>query len=199
MNDQAHELDDLMENMVATYVARNRAAGILKAMLDETGVGFSPVIDHVTIRTLDIDRGAEPFVKLGYTYDETLEYDDWYAKVYRKVGYPALFVDQAYPDARGKTSIIPGWVNTFGDKVFHHVAVRVENIEQAVARLKQKGVVFAGNIVGAPGGPLRQIFSAPETVDGQPFSVLELAERHRGYQGFLPPQADSLMKSSAPR
>ncbi len=197
--DQAHELDILMEKMVATYVARNRAAGILKEMLDETGVGFSPVIDHVTIRTLDIDRGAEPFVKLGYVYDETLQYDDWYAKVYRKVGYPALFVDQAYPDARGKTSIIPGWVNTFGDKVFHHVAVRVENIEEAVARLKQKGVVFAGTIVGAPGGSLRQIFSAPETVDGQPFSVLELAERHRGYQGFLPPQADTLMKSSTGR
>jgi catechol 2,3-dioxygenase-like lactoylglutathione lyase family enzyme len=197
--DQAHELDDLMGKMVATYVARNRAAGILKEMLDETGVGFSPVIDHVTIRTLDIDRGAEPFVKLGYVYDETLQYDDWYAKVYRKVGYPALFVDQAYPDARGKTSIIPGWVNTFGDKVFHHVAVRVEHIEEAIARLKQKGVVFAGNIVGAPGGSLRQIFSAPETVDGQPFSVLELAERHRGYQGFLPPQADTLMKSSTGR
>ena len=197
--DQTHELDDLMATMVATYVSRNRAAGVLKKMLDETGVGFSPVIDHVTIRTLDIDRGAEPFVKLGYVYDETLQYDDWYAKVYRKVGYPALFVDQAYPDARGKTSIIPGWVKKFGDKVFHHVAVRVEDIEQAVARLQQKGVVFAGNIVGAPGGPLRQIFSAPESVDGQPFSVLELAERHRGYQGFLPPQADSLMKSSTGR
>jgi hypothetical protein len=36
-------------------------------------------------------------------------------------------------------------------------------------------------------------------VDGQPFTVLELAERHRGYLGFLPPQADSLMKSTAPR
>ncbi len=194
--DQAHELDDLMEKMVATYVARNRAAGVLKVMLDETGIGFSPVIDHVTIRTLDIDRGAEPFVKLGYAYDETLQYDDWYAKVYRKVGYPALFVDQAYPDARGQTSIIPDWVKKFGDKVFHHVAVRVEDIEQAVARLQQKGVVFAGKIVGVSGGQLRQIFSAPETIDGQPFSVLELAERHRGYQGFLPPQADSLMKSS---
>jgi len=197
--DQAKALDDLMESMVTDYIQHNRAAGILKTMLDETGVGFSPVIDHVTIRTHDIDRGAEPFVKLGYVYDETLQYDDWYAKVYRKVGYPALFVDQAYPDERGKTSIIPGWVNTFGDKVFHHVAVPVEDIEQAVARLQQKDVVFAGNIVGAAGGHLRQIFSSPEMIDGQPFSVLELAERHRGYQGFLPPQADSLMKSSTGR
>jgi len=197
--DQAQALDDLLNRMVADYVEHNRAAGVLKAMLDESGVGFSPVMDHVTIRTLDIDRGAEPFVTLGYAYDETLQYDDWYAKVYRKAGYPALFVDQAYPDERGKTSIIPGWVNKFGDQVFHHVAVRVEDIEHAVARLQEKGVVFSGKIVGASGGSLRQIFSAPETIDGQPFSVLELAERHRGYQGFLPPQADSLMKSSIGR
>ena len=197
--DRAKALDDLLDRMVAEYIEHNRAAGVLKAMLDESGVGFSPVMDHVTIRTLDIDRGAEPFVRLGYAYDETLQYDDWYAKVYRKVGYPALFVDQAYPDERGKTSIIPGWVNKFGDQVFHHVAARVEDINHAVARLKQKGVVFAGNIVGAPGDHLRQIFSSPEMVDGQPFSVLELAERHRGYLGFLPPQADSLMKSSTGR
>jgi catechol 2,3-dioxygenase-like lactoylglutathione lyase family enzyme len=197
--DQAQALDDLLNRMVADYVEHNRAAGVLKAMLDESGVGFSPVMDHVTIRTLDIDRGAEPFVTLGYAYDETLQYDDWYAKVYRRVGYPALFVDQAYPDERGKTSIIPGWVNKFGDQVFHHVAVRVEDIEHAVARLQDKGVVFSGKIVGVSGGSLRQIFSAPETIDGQPFSVLELAERHRGYQGFLPPQADSLMKSSIGR
>lgn len=194
--DQAQKLDDLMEQMVADYVAHNQAAGVLKVMLDETGVGFWPVIDHVTIRTHDIDRGAEPFVALGYVYDETLQYDDWYAKVYRKPGYPSLFVDQAYPDERGKTSIIPSWVNKFGDKVFHHVAVRVEDIDRAVTRLKQRGVVFAGNIVGERGGHLRQIFSSPEMVDGQPFTVLELAERHRGYLGFLPPQADSLMKSS---
>ena len=199
MKDQAAVLDELIERMVADYVSRNRAAGLLKTMLDEAGVGLFPVIDHVTIRTLDIEQGALPFVSLGYAYDETLTYDDWYAKVYRKPGYPALFVDQAYPDDRGRSSIIPGWVQKFGDKVFHHIAVRVEDIEHAVARLKQKGVVFAGTIVGDPGDRLRQVFSAPETVGGHPFTVLELAERHRGYLGFLPPQADSLMKSTAPR
>jgi hypothetical protein len=29
--------------------------------------------------------------------------------------------------------------------------------------------------------------------------VLELTERHRGYLGFMPPQADSLMKSTVKR
>ncbi len=196
--DTNRELDGLLERMVTEYVARNRAAKILKGLLDEAGVGFFPVVDHVTLRTLDIDRRAEQFVVLGYAFAETLEYDDWYAKVYRKSGYPALFVDQAYGGDRGKSSIIPGWVNIFGDQVFHHVAVRVEDIDKAVERLKKNGVIFAGNIVGAAGGQLRQIFSSPEMVDGQPFTVLELAERHRGYQGFLPPQADSLMKSTAP-
>ena len=194
--DQSAELDALIAKMIDDYVLRNRAANMLRDSLDQAGVGFSPVADHLTLRTMDIDRRAEEFTKLGYGYSETIEYQDWYAKVYRKVGYPALFVDQAYVDERGRTSIIPGWVNTFGDQVFHHVAVRVEDIEQAIDRLKTQGVVFTGEIVGARGGQLRQIFTAPEMVEGQPFSVLELTERHRGYQGFSPPQADSLMKST---
>lgn len=197
--DQNRELDGLMARMVEEFVRHNQTGKTLQAMLDEAGVGLTPVIDHVTLRTLDIDRRAEPFIALGYAYDETLEYEDWYAKVYRKSGYPALFVDQAYAGDRGRTSIIPGWVQKFGDQVFHHIAVRVEDIERAVQQLKKKGIVFAGTIVGAQGGSLRQIFSSPEMVDGHPFSVLELAERHQGYQGFLPPQADSLMKSTAPR
>ena len=197
--DHAVELDGLIERMIATYVAGNRAAKVLRASLDEAGVGFYPVADHLTLRTLDIDRRAEEFTRLGYGYSETIEYEDWYAKVYRKVGYPALFVDQAYSDDRGRTSIIPAWVHKFGDQVFHHVAVRVEDIELAMERLKAKGVGFTGQIVGASGGQLRQIFTVPEMVDGQPFSVLELAERHRGYQGFSPPQADSLMRSTVGR
>jgi catechol 2,3-dioxygenase-like lactoylglutathione lyase family enzyme len=194
--DQGAELDALISRMIDAYVSRNHAARVLRDLLEDAGVGFYPVADHLTLRTLDIDRRAEEYTKLGYVSSETLQYDDWYAKVYRRVGYPALFVDQAYPDERGRTSIIPGWVKKFGDQVYHHVAVRVDDIEKAIDRLKAKGVVFAGQIVGARGGPLRQIFTAPEMIDGQPFSVLELAERHRGYQGFSPPQADSLMKST---
>ena len=192
-------LDALLERMVANYVEHNAAARVLKGLLDQAGIGLYPVIDHVTLRTLDIDRRAGEYVALGYVYSETLEYNDWFAKVYRKVGYPALFVDQGYAGERGQTSIIPGWVRQFGDGTFHHVAVRVEQIERAIATLSAKGVVFAGSIVGEAGGPLRQIFSQPDSVDGRPFTVLELAERHQGYQGFSPPQADSLMQSTATR
>jgi catechol 2,3-dioxygenase-like lactoylglutathione lyase family enzyme len=190
------ELDALIVRLLSDYLARNTAARILNEGLRQAGVGFWPVADHLTIRTLDIDRRAEEYLHLGYVLSDTLHYEDWFAKVYRTPGYPALFIDQAYGDSRGAGSIIPRWVAKFGDQTFHHVAVRVDDIEWAIAKLKAQGVVFAGQIVGARGEALRQIFTAPEIVDGEPFSVLELTERHAGFQGFSPPQADRLMKST---
>lgn len=190
------ELDELLAWYIADFVARNRAAALLKDRLHTVGVGFYPLADHLTFRTHNINRRAEEFCKLGYRYSETIEYQDWFAKVYRRPGYPPLFIDQAYPDERGRTSVIPGWVVQFGDRALHHVAVRVEDIELAIQQFQAAGVRFAGEIVGSRGEVLRQIFTIPEQVNGAAFSVLELTERHRGYLGFSPPQADSLMHST---
>ena len=189
-------LDQLLTRYIDDFTRRNTAAGVLKRQLNDVGVGFWPLADHLTFRTQDIDRRADEFLRLGYQLAETLHYEDWFAKVYRKPGYPPLFIDQAFTDARGKTSIIPGWVAQFGDQTLHHIAVRVEDIEHAMKRLQQAGVQFAGSIVGHRGGPLRQIFTVPEQVHGAAFSVVELTERHQGYLGFSPPQADGLMKST---
>ena len=189
-------LEELVNGLVEDYVSRNHAARVMEEALNDAGVGLYPVLDHITVRTLTIDQRAEQFVRLGYVYSETLHYQDWWAKVYRAPGYPALFVDQAYDDERGKTSIIPGWVKTFGDQTLHHVAVRVDDIEASIQKFTSRGVRFTGEIVGERGGDLRQIFSVPEQVNGEPFSVLELTERHHGYQGFSPPQANSLMQST---
>ena len=189
-------LERAIDFYVQDYVAQNRAAQIAKAVLDAAGIGLKPVVDHITIRTGNIDRRVREFVRLGYVYSETLEYRDWYAKVYRTPGFPALFVDQAYDDERGKTSIIPDWVNAFGDQTLHHIALLAEDIETAMGRLQRHGVTFAGSVLGEKGEVLRQIFSVPEQVRGIPFSVLELIERHAGYQGFSPPQADALMQST---
>jgi hypothetical protein len=190
------QLDSLVNRYIADFVARNHAARTLKQHLDDVGVGFIPLADHLTFRTDSIDRRVEEFLGLGYAFSDTLEYDDWFAKIYRKPGYPALFIDQAYPDVRGRTSIIPGWVAQFGDRTLHHIAVRVEDIDLAIARLQQQSIRFAGSIIGERGSPLRQIFTVPEQVDGAAFSVVELTERHEGYLGFSPPQADGLMKST---
>lgn len=189
-------LEATVRRLVDDYVSRNRAARVFRDALDEIGVGLFPVLDHITVRTLDIDGRAMEFLRMGYTYSETLHYEDWWAKVFRAPGYPALFVDQAYGDQRGRTSIIPRWVAKFGDQGLHHVAVRVDDIEVCLAKLQTRGIRFAGAIVGPPGGDLRQIFTVPEEVDGEPYSVLELTERHHGFQGFSPPQAHSLMRST---
>jgi len=193
----ARELDVLLAGYVTDFIARNRAAQVLKRGLDDVGIGFFPIADHLTFRTNDIDRRAEEFTRLGYAFAETLNYNDWFAKVYRKPGYPPLFIDQAYDDGRGKTSIIPRWVGKFGDRTLHHIAVKVEDIDRAMAQLQRADVRFAGTVVGERGAPLRQVFTAPEEVDGEAFSVVELTERHEGFLGFSPPQADGLMRSTA--
>ena len=196
---QGTELEQVITRYVQEYAAKNHAAAIVRDAMEEIGVGLFPILDHITLRTMSIDRRAEEFLELGYAHSETLEYDDWWAKVYRAPGCPALFVDQAYDDERGKTSIIPGWVGQFGDRTLHHIAVRVADIETGIQRLTARGVTFAGQVVGERGADLRQIFTVPEHVDGHAFSVLELAERHRGFQGFSPPHANSLMQSTVGR
>lgn len=192
-------LETLLRNYVDDFVRQNRAAGIVAQGVEAVGIGFWPVVDHITFRTFDVEKRAKEFLKFGYRYDEELgilEYNNWFAKVYRKAGYPALFLDQAFGGARGQGSLIPEWVKAFGDKTIHHCAVRVEDIEASVRALKKKGVKFAGAIVGGRASDLRQIFTEPEMKKGKPFSVVELTERHSGYAGFSPPQANRLMEST---
>ena len=192
-------LERLLHGYIDDFVIHNRAAKVICDGMRVIGVGFRPIIDHLTFRTLDVEARAKEFLQLGYAYDDTLgviEYENWWAKVYRKFGYPTLFIDQAYEGARGKGSLIPDWVKNFGDKTLHHIAVKVDDIEKSIFYLEKQGVPFAGNIVGDRGTDLRQIFTQPEMRRGKAFSVVELTERHRGYIGFLPPQADGLMEST---
>ncbi|MBI2066945.1 MAG: hypothetical protein HYW02_05955 [Deltaproteobacteria bacterium] len=192
-------VDRAIQDYINRFVRENRAAQVFAESLELSGVGLYPLVDHITVRTFDVDKRAKEFLALGFEYDReigVLEYDNWWAKVYRKPGYPAIFVDQAYSGKRGEGCVIPPWVEKFGDKTLHHIAVRVNDIEKAISFLKAKQVDCVGEIVGARGSYLRQIFTKSEVRDGKPFSVLELTERHEGYLGFLPPQADGLMKSS---
>ncbi len=192
-------LAKLIQHYTDDFIAHNAAAKTVADGLHVIGIGFRPIIDHMTFRTLDVEERAKEFLQHGYVYDEKLgviEYENWWAKVYRKLGHPALFIDQAFDGERGKESLIPDWVKTFGDKVLHHIAIQVDDINHAIYALEKQGVVFAGKVVGERGTDLRQIFTAPEMKKGKAFSVLELTERHHGYCGFLPPQADGLMEST---
>jgi len=191
--------DDFFSSYIEKFLKENGAARHLAESLKKCGVGLMPLVDHCTIRTQDVDRRAEDVVKLGFTQDSglgVLEFDKWWAKVYRKPGYPTLFIDQAFSGERGQDSLIPGWVKAHGDQCFHHIAILVEEIESAIAAMKSDGIEFTGDIVGQRGTDLRQIFTKPELRNGEVYTVLELIERHNGYMGFLPPQADGLMEST---
>ena len=192
-------LDQLMRDYLSRFLADNRAAADFAGQLTRCGAGWMPLVDHCTIRTLDVDARSQQFTDLGFRYDEKigiLEFDHWWAKVFRKPGYPALFIDQAYDGERGRASLIPKWVNAHGDQCFHHIAIRVEDIDAAIEAIAQRGFKAAGQVVGAPGTDLRQVFTEPEMKNGEIYTVLELIERHHGYEGFLPPQADGLMEST---
>jgi len=188
--------DAMVQVLLDAFWADNAAARVWGEECEQYGTPL--VIDHITLRCMNIDRRAAPFLSRGYVdADERIEYPEqgWWAKVYRRPGYPALFVDQAYDDARGEKSLIPDWVRRFGEAALHHTAIRVPDIDAAVASLVKRGVGFSGEVVGRRGSRLRQIFTLAEVRDGAAFSVLELTERN-GYDGFHPDAADSLMQSS---
>lgn len=188
--------DPVVDQLIDAFFRENEAGQAYLHLCIEREA--PPIIDHITIRCLEIDRMAVPFLEKGYLYqDEIVEYPDqgWWAKVYRKEGFPALFIDQAYSDARGQKSIIPQWVQRFGEERLHHVAVLVRDIDREVGLMRKVGIEFAGEVAGEQGTRLRQIFTAAEVRDGSPFTVLELTERN-GYSGFYPEQANRLMESS---
>lgn len=188
--------DPAVSALITRYFHENEAARTALDLADRAGRRL--VIDHMAIRCHRVDERAGEFAALGYRYrDELVEYPDqgWWAKVYRKAGSPAIFIDQAYEGDRGRHSLLRPWVDRFGDRVLHHIAVLVPDIEAAKAEMERAGVQFSGDIVGPRGTRLRQIFTAAEVRDGEAFSVLELAQRN-GYDGFVPEQADGLMQSS---
>ena len=193
------DVEAILRRYVDDFINQNHAAQVIAQGLKLIGIGFWPIIDHITFRTLNVDERAKEFLPYGYKYDSELgiiEYENWWAKVYRKPNYPVIFIDQAYEGPKGKGSLIPKWVKAFGDKTLHHIAVRVEGIDQAIYYLERQGVAFSDKVVGDKKTDLRQIFTAPEMKKGKAFSVIELTERHHGYTGFLPPQAQGLMEST---
>jgi len=193
----------LVQRQIEDYFERNKAARIYAELCEKNN--WPLIFDHLTIRTYDIDKASEPYLSLGWKYDETIEYknEGWWAKVFRNAPYAPFFIDQAYIGV--KDHIITKWVDKFGDKSFHHIAVRLPQgleIEEVISKLQLASIHFPGSITGGKGSRLRQVFSQAEIIDGTPFSVLELAQRDKNpqngliYEGFISEQADSLMKDS---
>jgi hypothetical protein len=187
-------VEEIIWSYIDRYIAGNAAAAGLRAALVELGVGLRPLLDHLSIRTTAVAERAREFEALGFLYDDHLgviERDSWWAKVYRKPGFPAIYLDQAFNDHRGADSPIPQWVEKFTDGQLHHLAIQVDILETAIERLEGRGIRFSGEISGDRESEFRQIYTIPEVVDGVDFTVLELVERRWGYTGFISPMPKS--------
>lgn len=184
-------LEKLLKSYINTFVENNGAATVVADGMRVIGIGLRPIIDRITFRTFDIEKRAEEFISLGFSFDAKLglvEFQGGWIKVYRRSGYPAICLEQGASKGRVKESEIEDWVKAFGEKIPHHISILVDDIEQAVFFLEKQGVPMSGGIIGDRGGDFRQAFTQAEMRKSKPFTVLELTERHHGYLGFLPPR-----------
>jgi hypothetical protein len=105
-------------NYITRFLSKNEAAFYIVNELPNFGVGLMPVINHCTLHTPDVDKRAGNLLPIGFSHDQalvTLKFYDWWAKLYRKPGYPSFFVDQAFAGKRGELSLILDWIHIYGD------------------------------------------------------------------------------------
>jgi hypothetical protein len=186
--------EGLVRRYVDQFAEHNRAAKVLMNDLRVIGVGLRPLIDHISFLTQDIRKRAAEFTACGYRYKSGpwhLKAHCWQARVYCLAGYPSVIFFEPF-EHKG---CIEKWLHAFNEEIPHHVAVKVDNLENGVFYLEKQGIPFAGNIIGSKDAKLRQVFTAPEAKDGRPYTALELTERHAGYEGFIATQMQDLMKS----
>ncbi len=205
LESKINKYPELVRDKIYNYFAKNKASQAYLELCTEKNWALN--LDHLTVRTNNIDSAAKQYENLGWKYDEKLEYksEGWWAKIYRHSEFAPFFIDQSYEEWPEDKKIITNWVSKFSDKDFHHIAVLLPaniKMEMAIDLLKAKNIKFLGQITGQADTRLRQVFSQAELIDGIPFTVLELVERNidpitgKIYKGFIGEQADSLMKDS---
>lgn len=191
-------LEQILENYLGEFIAGNLAAKTIAAGLRVVGVGLRPLVDHLIFRTLEAQKRASEFLPLGYVWDRKagiLEYGAARARVCTKRGFPALIFEEPAAGVKGRKSAVADWVKAFGERSAFSVAVRVDELEQAVFYLEKQAVPFTGVFAGEKSGILRQIFSSPEIREGRAYTVLELVERRSGFEGFFPAHLGALSGS----
>ncbi|MBI2046265.1 MAG: hypothetical protein HYT28_02505 [Parcubacteria group bacterium] len=182
------------------YVRQNNDARNFMHQIENCKFDISALVDHCTIRAFNIEHVAKWLYTEGFekVSDGEINMGDWFLQVFYKPGYPTIVVDQPNHDkilSSGGGRIIYDWIVKFGYRQFHHVAVRVQEIEKAVHIWTQWGVPFVGDIACDIDTGLKQIFTKPMYRDGHPFTVLEFIERPPGCTGLVVKNADKLVKS----
>jgi len=190
--------EPVLQKYIQDFLQTNEAARVLDAGLKVLGVGLRPLIDHLVFWSQDLEGRAQEFIGLGFNEDPQIglmESSDWQARVYRKTGYPSVLIYQAIQEDRGKGRMVARWVKQFGHEKPHHIAIQVDELENAIFFLEKQGVAFSDAVIGDKHSALRQVATKPQLVEGKAFTVVELVERRYGFQGFISSQVDSFLQS----
>lgn len=117
-------------------------------------------VDHPAVAANDVDQLADWYCEvLGYEKYFRHEKPVWILKAPDNTLLEIMPID--HTPRSDRTTWTPGW---------SHVALRVENIEKAIAYLDTKGVQWAGQIIEAIGGGKVRTFSDP---DGNMLQIVE--------------------------
>ncbi|HNX68067.1 MAG TPA: hypothetical protein PLL75_05705 [Candidatus Omnitrophota bacterium] len=177
-------LEISLKKYAEDFALENHAAQVVLRGLSLVGVGFRPLLDHLIFRTVHLKQRAQEFLDLGYERDLD-------AKVFTKKGHG---VEVLRKDCAGAILLEHphdkaglDWVAKFGDKAPCALAIRVEEIEEAVFRLEKQAVGFLRPAAGSHEDTLREIAAVPGMKDGKECGHLILVERHAGDQRFYAP------------
>ncbi len=177
-------LEQVLKQYAADLAAENAAVRIVARGLSLVGIGIRPVLDHLIFRTVHLKERANEFLELGYERDfvaKVLEHKGHGVEVLRKGYAPAILVEHPHEKAG------LDWVAHFGDKKPYAMALRVDDIEDAIFRLEKQSVGFIRPPAGKRGETLREVAALPETKDGKNAHHLILVERHAGDDRFYSP------------
>ena len=177
-------LEQILKQYAAGLALENTAARVVTRGLSLVGIGIRPILDHFIFRTVHLKERTNEFLELGYERDSTakvLDHKGHGVEVFRRGCAPAILVEHPHEKAG------LDWVAHFGDKKPYTMALRVDDIEEAVFRLEKQSVGFIRPPAGKHGETLREIAALPEVKDGKNAHHLVLVERHEGDQRFYSP------------
>lgn len=158
-------------------------------------------LDHIAYRVPNRDEAVDQLANMfGYEVEEefTIDFDDG-SKAECKalkpdVAYefrlPEVFVSEGSPG-----SIVEKWISNTPNGIggIHHLAYKVNNIDEVFNKWKDKGIEFlTDGIVDCPEDNLRQIFTKPQDLLGG--IIIELIQR--GDKGFCTKSVKDLMNST---
>jgi len=177
-------LEKILKQYAVELALENTAVRVVARGLSLVGVGLRPILDHFIFRTVHLKERAAEFLEMGYERDpaaKILERKGHSVEVFRKGCAPAILVEHPHE----KTGL--EWVAHFGDKKPYAMALRVDDIEEAVFHLEKQSVGFLRPPAGKCGEALREIAALPEVKEGKNAHHLILVERHASDQRFYSP------------